>query len=210
MAGKTFAVEIRRDLSAKDLGWYDEEHESAEQELGGNRRYEDLRAFGWSDVATALEIERDVIAQITALDLTADEEKLGHREEAAWEILEELEAAQDTWSMWGGPLWGLDVGVASAVIAVSAAGCVPFSSCNAGAFGRHHNSTYPNVGFYMRAPTLPTMLACAERAGVSLTPGYDGSALLLAKNVDDLLAFASACYDASEQFDAVAPQAIRD
>ena len=51
----------------------------------------------------------------------------------------------------GDDLRGLDIGVASAVAALSAARCIPFTSCNAGTFGGSHAETYPLVGSFARA-----------------------------------------------------------
>jgi hypothetical protein len=45
-------------------------------------------------------------------------------------------------------LWGLDIGVASATIALSALGAIP-GSCNAGGFGGHHQAAYPYVSFFL-------------------------------------------------------------
>ena len=200
MAGSKFTIEIVRNLRPEDLRWYSPD-DNASASLGINRRYEDLRAFRWDDVETVLEIERDVIAQIEAM--TFDEEQDETPESAAIEILEKHEGAQDTWSMWGGPLYGMDLGVASAVIAVSAARCVPFSSCNAGAFGGSHNEPYPCVAFYVRPQLVPLLTACAEKAGVGLTLGWDRTALLFADSVDGIMTFAQVCVDAQADIDAI-------
>ncbi len=45
-------------------------------------------------------------------------------------------------------LFGLDIGVASAVIALSAARCIPCSSCNGGAYGGSHQERHPVIAFY--------------------------------------------------------------
>lgn len=200
MRGAKFAVEIVRDLNPEELGWYSPD-DNASESLGINRRYEDLRAFQWDDVENALEIERDVIAQIEAMTFSDEEDKTP--ESAAIEILENQEGAQDMWGMWGGPLYGMDLGVASAVIALSAARCVPFSSCNAGAFGGGHSEAYPCAAFYVRPQLAPVLLACAEKAGVGLTLGWDKTALLFADSVDGMMAFAQACLDAQDEIDAV-------
>jgi hypothetical protein len=46
-------------------------------------------------------------------------------------------------------LWGLDIGVASATIALSALGAIPVGSCNAGGFGGHHQGAFPYVSFFL-------------------------------------------------------------
>lgn len=204
MAGEKFVVEIARDLKPEELGWYSPDADPQES-LGINRRYEDLRAFNWGDVQAVLEIERDVIAQIEAMEFDEDDEdaEFSTPEDAAASILDTHEAAQDTCSFWGGPLFGLDLGVASAVIAVSAVRCVPCSSCNAGALGGSHNEAYPCVAFYMRPQLAPGLTACAEKAGVGLSNGWDSSALLYADGVDGMMAFAQACLDAQAEIDAI-------
>lgn len=96
MAGEKFAVEIVRDLKPDELGWYSRDA-NPQDSLGINRRYEDLRAFGWEDVQAVLEIERDVITQIEAMTFDDDDEnaEFNTPEDAATSILETHEAAQD-------------------------------------------------------------------------------------------------------------------
>ena len=107
-----------------------EELEQAEEDgaLAGNRSYHDLRGFSWEEVRAALDAEISVINRLKAAEDL----------EAEISALEDLQAT----SFEEEPaLWGLDVGVAAATIALSAYGATPVSSCNAGAFGGRASST---------------------------------------------------------------------
>jgi hypothetical protein len=64
-----------------------------------------------------------------------------------YEIITEELYENESW------LFGLDIGVASTVIALSAARCVPFSSCNGGAYGGSHHEFHLVVAFYARPNT---------------------------------------------------------
>jgi hypothetical protein len=102
--------------------------------LAGNQMYQDLRGYGWLDVAHTLEVERRLIAQLQgAADLEA---------EAARIYDERLDCFEPS-----DGLWGLDIGVASATIALSALGAIPVGSCNAGGFGGHHQGAIPMSPF---------------------------------------------------------------
>lgn len=80
---------------------------------------------------------------------------------------------------------------------------MPFSSCNAGAFGGSHNEAYPCVAFYMRPQLAAVLTACAEKASVGLSNGWDSSVLLYADGVDGMMTFAQACLDAQAEIDAI-------
>jgi hypothetical protein len=148
----TFDVEIIRKVDASDLGWPAAGEAGEESGLGCNRMYTDLRRLSWAEARRVFTLERDLIARIES---TADTEE----ESAA--IEEELyESGQD--------LYGLDLGVASTVISLSAAKCVPFSSCNGGAFGGQHHEKYPIVAFYAPAQAVELLIASAEEADIGL------------------------------------------
>ena len=71
-------------------------------------------------------------------------------------------------------LFGLDLGVASCVIALWAAGRIPFSSCNGGAFGDMHHERNPLVAFFAMRAWLPVLMTMAEEANVGLINSGDG------------------------------------
>jgi hypothetical protein len=61
----------------------------------------------------------------------------------------------------------LDFGVAAAVLALSALGCVPVTSCRGMTLGRRqHEHPAPTVSFYARRLHVPTLLAAVEAAGI--------------------------------------------
>ena len=162
-APRLFPIKIHRHLNFADLADISpDELEQAEEEgaLAGNRSYCDLRGCGWGVVRTALDIETKVIDRLKMAD-DVEAEMSAFEEERA--IAFDDEPA----------LWGLDVGVASATIAISAYGAVPVSSCNAGAFGGRHPARYPYVAFFLQrtwplkycvAPRPPTLGCSAMKA----------------------------------------------
>jgi hypothetical protein len=97
-------------------------------------------------------------------------------------------------------LYGLDLGVASSVVALSAAHCIPFSSCNAGTFGGYHHEDYPLVAFYARPPALDLLLACAEKAGIGLVAENTGELVAYAADVLHMRAFANALIQSRNDF----------
>ena len=145
--------------------------------LAGNQMYQDLRSYGWGDVATAIEIERRFIARLqTADDLDDEVQRLDD------ERLDYFEASDG--------LWELDIGVAAAAIALSALGATPVGSCNAGGFGGHHQARYPYVAFYVDAGAAEVILALAQAATVGLRVDETGLAQIYGVGDLDLLRFA--------------------
>ena len=80
--------------------------------------------------------------------------------EGYWELEDLLEEI--------GAVAQLDVGVASTVAALSATGCIPFTSCSAGAFRGWHYEKHPLVVFYARPEAVPLLVQCAQNADVGL------------------------------------------
>lgn len=184
---RTFDVEITRNLASEHLGWPEpgEAGWSGEDAgFGGNRCYCDLRGMRWSEVRRVYEYERDLINRITEND-DPEEEYLRLEDE-----------------QYDDPdgIYGLDLGVASSVVALSAARCVPFSSCNAGAFGGSHNEAYPLVAFYARPAHVDLLLECAQEAECGLDAGRSGSAILYACNIEPLRRFALEAMKRSSAF----------
>ncbi|MBO9516458.1 MAG: hypothetical protein J7493_00170 [Porphyrobacter sp.] len=87
---------------------------------------------------------------------------------------------------------GLDFGVASAVYALSAAGGIPMTSCNAGCFGGLHREPFPLVGFYWHPYLLPLFKRCAEQARISVWVHVRGELVVGARTIGRLPALASA------------------
>lgn len=183
---KTFDVQIRVQLDAATLDApSSEELEAADDEgyLGGNRYYRDLRGWGWDDVRDALKIEGALIKTIAAAADPA----------AAEEAFEELRGAEDDDAE---GLWGLDVGVAAAVLALSALGGIPFMSCNGGSFGKQHPAAHPYVAFYLGAMSPELVGELARATGVGLG-AQDGVARLYARSVRDFHRFAALALERS-------------
>jgi hypothetical protein len=180
-----FDVEVIRKVEAEQLGWPDRGEADEDSGLGCNRMYADLRGLSWGDAKKAVALERDLVKRVeSAADPPGEYEKI---EEDLFESDEGL--------------WGLDLGVASVVVALSAAKCIPFSSCNGGAFGGRHQEIYPVVAFYARPQMLELLIASAEEADV----GLEGGEYLVAyaNDVRKMHAFAESIIRRRSQFRAI-------
>ena len=95
------------------------------------------------------------------------------------ELFEEEEIAE---------IMGLDIGVASTVAVLSAAGFIPCTSCNAGAFGGRHHESYPIVAFYAQPQSVSLLLQCAEDSEVGLDndQGWSPEDLPIVVYADDI------------------------
>lgn len=184
--GRTFTVDIERAISPAALRWLTRDDDPREG-LGLNRHYRDMRGFKWPEVLRTVEIERAVLEELEDRQFDPDDES----ETIALDIVERS------------VLFGLDLGVASSVLALSAARCVPFQSCNAGAFGGAHLESYPLVAFYLRPQLAPLILRCAERADVGLLQDEHGQVQVYANDVACLIDFAEECYDTRKEIAAV-------
>lgn len=135
--------------------------------LAGNALFQDLSGLSWENARATFDLETvylDRLQRADSLEAAAeaiDEERLEAFDEAA-------------------DLWDLDIGVASAVVVLSALGAVPAASCNAGGFGGVHPAAHPYVAFYADAAVFRRVAALAVAAGVGLTVGEDGVARLYA------------------------------
>lgn len=85
----------------------------------------------------------------------------------------------------------MDIGVASSVVALSSAGCVPFSSCNGGAFGGSHDEDHPLVAFYTLPEMVELLLETAQEANVGLENEDEGSLLLYADDIRNMRNYAN-------------------
>jgi hypothetical protein len=136
----------------------------------------------WDDVADAISIEKGVLSRLAK----------------AADVLSELRAFDDERCQEDDPplaLWGLDVGVAAATIALSAFGATPIGSCNGGAFGDLHQGKHPYVAFYLPGELVGRLQAIAVNAQIGLVGGEDGIARIFARRIDDMMKFAEALYD---------------
>ncbi len=111
---RTYPQPIIRILDPDALGVLSEEDADHGEEDGleGKHQYRDLRGMGWPDVEVALSQEAGLFDRLAA---AADLDK-----EA--ELIEDERGAADFPDE---DLWGLDVGVTSATLALSALGATP-------------------------------------------------------------------------------------
>ena len=180
---RQFEVKIQRRIRTEILSWPQPCEAMNEACLGGNRSYIDLRHLPWREARRVYELEGKYIERlVNSLDI-----------EREYELIEE--------EMCIGPgIYGLDLGVASTVIALSCAKGIPCSSCNAGVFGGHHAEVYPVVGFYSRVEAIPILLECAEVAQVGLENSEYDTLVVYSDDIRKMRRFAHAITDRSGTF----------
>lgn len=168
-------VTIERDVDTASLSWPAPGEAGADGGLGCNRQYEDLRGHSWAEARRVFDLEHELIARIENAENSED----------AYEALQDelYESDED--------LYGLDIGVASIVVALSAARCVPFSSCNGGVFGGHHYETHPLVAFFARPWMVPLLLSLATEADIGLVNRPEGCLVAYAGEIRKLRSFAA-------------------
>jgi hypothetical protein len=165
-------VEIVREVNLSKLGWPD--NSQASRVLGCNKNYVDFRDFSWEDAQRILSFECSLVSRIEDSD---DPQAI--YEEVVDELYDDDEG-----------LLGLDNGIAAVVVSLSAAKCVPFTSCNGGFYGGHHLEYYPLVAFYARSQVVPALLDAATRANVGLTS--ESEIYVYSDKVTNMMAFVRA------------------
>jgi hypothetical protein len=181
-AHRQFDVNITRSLDGA-LRWPAPGEAADESGLGMNRQYGDLRGVSWKDAKGVFEHETTLIERLEASEDPEEECEL---------IIEEL-CEHDV------GLFGLDMGVASTAIALSAAGCITCTCCNAGAFGGNHAEHYPVVAFFAKPRQVNLLMECAEEAGAGLE-NHKGMAVVFANDVPRMRLFAAALIRQSVKF----------
>ncbi len=184
---KHFDIETRIELRVGELSWPKRGEAADESGLGLNRSYFDLRGISWRTVAEMMQVEGALIERIvTAADPTAEADAVEEEMNEAWD---------------GHPLWGLDLGVAGTAHALSAAGCIPFTSCNAGAFGtRHHHEHYPIVAFYLRPKWADAIADAARAVGAGLHQHEDGTLHVYGETIVHVTNFGAELYARRNSF----------
>lgn len=119
-----------------------------------NRSYEDLTRTRWSDVDAVLEEESRLIEQVALAEDAV-------REEAFEEAAENFAAPEQLGVI-------LDLGVASATLALNAAGCPTITACSG------HVAGFPYVAFWARTTKVDLLCRVAEAAGVGVVNAEDG------------------------------------
>jgi len=174
---RRFDLNIERSVDIEALGSL-KPGEAAEKGAGLNRLYCDHRRISWKEAQRILEFEESILERLqSASDF----------EEAYDRVEEELD---DLYERGECLLMGLDLGVASSVAALSAAQCIPFTSCNGGVFGQAHQEEYPLIAFYAKPMWIPELIAAAEEANAGLY--NSGEALVVYAEIQDMLAFSHA------------------
>ena len=169
---------IVRDLDVDGLAILsDEEADSGEDDgLQGNQQYRDMRGITWGQVADAVKREA-VLFQRFAASADVDQEAELYEEEREEAFLPEED------------LWGLDIGVIGATLALSALGATTVSSCNAGGFGGRHVALFPHVAFFLPRGAAAEVMAIAVEADVGLDVVEGGIARLYGQQDYDLHRF---------------------
>ena len=182
-------IEIDRSAHTGDLRWPTGSEAEDDSGLGCNRQYADFRSMTWHDFEEIRREEQGLLARLLSTDEPEDE---------LAEIEREAEEADEPY-----PLMGLDVGVASTVVALSAARCTPVSSCNGGVFGRRHHESHPLVLFCARPAHVPLLLAAAVKADVGLVNADSGYLLVYSGDISKMTAFADELSSARQGFRAL-------
>ncbi len=174
-----------RALDPANLAW-PEEADAASDSLEANHYYmADVRLARWEDVDSVLDREREVLPLLASAD-DADSE---------WETQSErISATAD--GVADELFSALDPGIASTALALGATGCIPFWSCNGGAFGGDHSSPHPIVRFFAKAEHAPALTAAAEKSGAKLHQDEHGRCSVSADGVDAMRAFVVALREA--------------
>jgi hypothetical protein len=170
-----FDVDLVRRIDRTKLGWPEPGEAGDDSGLGCNRLYADLRRLSWTEAKRVFELEGELIARM----------EIAEEIDTEWEAIEEELFESDA------NLLGLDLGVASTVVCLSAVRCVPFSSCNAAAFGGRHQEAYPLVAFYLRPQLVDLLLTAAVEAGIGFEDNEYGYVVAYADDVRKLRRFAA-------------------
>jgi hypothetical protein len=151
--------------------------------LGGNPEYLDLAGRGWREAKRLIRYETSLLNELAGLESpTQTLRSIGRADK----ISENLH--------------GLDLGTASAVFALYAAGSIPFSSCNGGVLGDYHSEQYPLVAFYAREPSVPLLLAAAEQVSAGLENTDAGALMVYSGDLITLVRFARSLVKSSSSF----------
>jgi hypothetical protein len=174
-------LEIRRSVGRGACCWPSGVGAGQYPGSGWCRDYTDVRGCSWEQAGAAVEFERELLSQ-----------HAGH--EGVFEPdVDEVELCE--------ALMVFDVGVASTVIVLSAAGCLPYSSCNGGLLGDHHEYDRPQVVFFAPQKLLPVLVRCAEVAGAGIED-YEGGFIVYADDLLKMVKFAEEllrCREPSER-----------
>ena len=198
---RLFDVEIERQVDLSRLSWPEPGEAAREEAFGfwiGNRSYCDLQGIDWDFALGVAGIEQQCIENIQGSPGLGETGSSTIADAAMVHL--DLDLAQIL-SEFGGFAM-LDVGVASTVAALSASGHLPFSSCNAGAFGGWHSEESPLVVFCVHPGSVRPLMECADHASVGLqnvSMAY-GPVMVYADDVRKFSVFADAIFERRTRF----------
>jgi hypothetical protein len=153
--------------------------------LDGNREYESgFMQASWQEAAEALEIEQDRLARASFASEREEFEDLLDGELEDWEAM---------------ATGGLDVGIAAAVLALNAAGCLTSSSCR-GHYWQEGDAVRPWISVYSDPARRALIAQCAAQTGCGFAIDELGAALIFAPSIAEMIAFATALADRREEF----------
>jgi hypothetical protein len=137
-----------RTLDLRQLGWISGKRALTRSNFPANFEYVDLRGLSLVDLERALDEERRAYSLLEAAGFAQRSIDEVDRQRAASPFV---------------PI--LDFGVVSAVVAISALGCVPVTSCRGPTLGsRRHQQPAPMIVFYARRTHIPALLEAVEQA----------------------------------------------
>lgn len=171
MTSRTFSLDDLPQLSLHHLAWFEGDDAGDGAGLGCNRDYRDLRG-----------LRRDQLRRVAAVEsqqmerFVTDGPACGGCEEGC----DACELEVD----------GLELGVASAVVALSTIGCIPYTSCNGGVFDGEHVEELLIVGFYLRPAQVQAVKEAGRDAGVGLTNDHNGGVYAVTDDPRAMVAFA--------------------
>lgn len=185
-------ISIDRDVDISRLRWPDntsinediDDEEDDNVTMGWvNRDFMRVGHVSWDEVRNLIVYEKELLNHINEEDSQLDYDAAVEDDEYEHLVIE---------------LGGFDVGIASCVLALSAAGCITMTSCN-GSYG--HDESYPLVVFRCRGSWIPILLTIAEKTGCGLENSYAGTVVVYANDVRSMLSFAEALLLEHELFD---------
>lgn len=176
---RAFDVEIAQTASNRPI-WPGDSDPDDGSEFQGNARYNDLRALNLDEAWRAIERDRDDLAKFTEQGILPDSNLVDFDEGGPDDVEQQLYRA----------VLSLDSGVSGVVAALAAIGCVPFSSCNGGAFGGAHAAPFPVVRFFAPGEVIDELMSCARQSAVGFEIDPGGWIEVYARRIEDMVAFA--------------------
>jgi hypothetical protein len=165
-------VSFTQNVITSRMGVISEERASASDGLDVNHNYEDLRGYSQTDLEDVLAFETETFIRLEVAHFDADS----------------VATADEEWYE-SFLLPGVDFGIGSTVIALSALGCTPITSCRGNSLTDGHRHECPTVCFYATKGLVPLLLQLAGSVGVSLENNSD-MLEIYAADVRSMVAFA--------------------